>query len=162
MFDSFQNTVLASNEYLYQPTVDPADVKGFTFDAGGTGPYFTSIELFGLPSGADDFDIYVMLDNELEFEAMSAGNMPYTFSEFGGVNEFEVVFDTALPPSVFDNLDVDVTFDSDAEFNGTLTPITEASAQMPEPSTVWLFGFGLLVLAFARRGGPLTSRRGNM
>lgn len=149
--NNFSTTVHMGSEVLFNPIIDPANVLGFTFGNGTSNLNFTSVELFGLPSNSKFFNIYVDLNGQWVFEAQSAGNLPYTFQAFGGTDAFEVLFNTALSPTAFDNLLVDVTFDSDGAFNGTLTPIT---ADVPEPSTwaMMILGFaGVSFMAYRRK-----------
>ena len=67
-------------------------MRGFSFDDGTSGLNFTSVELFGLPTDFQQFEIYIDIDGNWIFEANSSGNMPYTFQEFGGVVAFEGPF----------------------------------------------------------------------
>ncbi len=156
---AYTNDPVVADENLFStdPPLDPNPnpISGFIFEGDSGSSFFTSAELFGLPSDASPFDIYVNEGGTWVFEAMSAANLPYTFSEFGGVDEFEVLFNDPQLTNIFDNLIVDVTFDSDGEFDGTLTPLL-ATEQVPEPDSIALLISGCIGLVVFLR--PRQSR----
>jgi hypothetical protein len=100
--NNFAVDVVTGNETIFNPVMDPADVHGFSFDDGTSELNFTSVELFDLPTTSALFKIYVDVDGKWVFEANSAANLPYTFQEFGGVDAFQVLFNTPLTPTEFD------------------------------------------------------------
>ena len=84
----------------FNPVIDPANVLGFYFDDGTSSLNFTSVELFHLPTHfLNSSEFHVDVDGNWVFEANSAANLPYTFQEFGGVDAFQVLFDSPLAPT---------------------------------------------------------------
>jgi hypothetical protein len=154
---AYTNDPVVADENLFStdPPLDANLISGFIFEGDSGSLFFTSVELFGAASGTP-FDIYIDEGSTWVFEASSAFNLPYTFSEFGGVDEFKVLFNDPQLANIFDNLIVDVTFDSDGTFDGTITPIISGTASnVPEPSSVWIMTSGLLFFSaywLCRRG----------
>jgi hypothetical protein len=150
------NIAIEANTIYY---LDPEVAVGYDFAIGVGNPNFQSVVL---PTGIGDnlYDIFgfdtqnnpILLINDL------LGGVPFDFGS-SGRDRFRVLgieTSAGLDPANTTAFITGVTFTGSGLFTGTQTPIT---AQVPEPSALTLFGFGLAWLGLRRRSTARGLRR---
>jgi hypothetical protein len=126
--------------------IDPAIAVGYIYDIGASDPNFASVLLPDVGGGVFDLSYgstSVVLDAGVQY-----------FFPTGGESEFTV---TGIDPSA--DLDpantsafiTGLTFESPGSFTGTMTPITENTSAVPEPTSLTLLVSGLLGFGLVRR-----------
>ena len=125
--------------------IDPSVAIGYEYAVGSGDPNFASVLLPNVGGGVFTLSylgLSTVLDAGVQF-----------FFPSGGVSAFNV---TGIDPSAgLDPADTlafitGLTFVSDGEFTGTMTPIT-TEVGVPEPATAALLGMGCVLLGSLRR-----------
>jgi hypothetical protein len=123
--------------------IDPIVAIGYDYAIGDGNPNFASVIL---PAFGDNiYDVFFQGVSHL----VNAGDE--FFFPIGGLSAFRVLGiepGAGLDPSDPLAFVTGLTFVSEGEFTGTMTPITQ---EVPEPSSVLLFGAGLFGLPIMRR-----------
>jgi len=131
--ETFDFAVQGSVQYLLGYSPDPI---GFNFAVGAGDPNFASVTL---PVQSGPYDIEALIGGMWQAEGLLLSLDTFVFPD-GGVSDFRVLdVDRLNLPFI-----ADVTFAGDGQFTGTISPI-----QAPEPSSLTLFGSGLLIFVFS-------------
>jgi PEP-CTERM motif-containing protein len=126
---------------------------GYKYATGAGNPNFASVTL---PSVGDNLFLLSFLLGQNTILQQIAANTQFFFPQ-GGVSAFDVTgieTSAGLDPNNVTAFITGLTFVSDGDFTGTMTPlITEVSdlAATPEPTTLLLFGTTMAGLGWARR-----------
>ncbi len=139
----YDMTVAAGTEYF----IDPEIAVGYAYQSGAGNPNFASVQLPDIQ--ANSFDL-AYLESGAWLTTLVAPGSTFDFPD-GGVSSFDV---TGIDPSL--TLDpgdttaflTGLTFTANGSFTGTQTPLTE---DVPEPSSILLFGSALAGLLVIRR-----------
>lgn len=135
--------------------IDPLVAIGYDYAVGVNDPWFESVTL---PSVGDDlFDLYLfdLNVNDWIFEATLQAGIQHMFGP-NGVDRFRILGIEAaamLDPSDGTAFITGVSFVSDGQFTGTMTPI---SAEVPVPAAWSLLLLGLLSIHCVRKRRPST------
>lgn len=123
---------VTTNKTFYISGHDPPHFIGFDVATGGADdPLFASVTL---QFQQDSYDIEALV-NGTWLDLGSASPLdPFLFPS-GGVSEFRILNIEGGPNL---SLIMGLNFGSDGQFNGTVTPLFEQSAQVSEPSTLLL------------------------
>jgi hypothetical protein len=136
------NIPVAANEQI---ALDPLVAVGYDYQIGEGDPLFASVMLPDIGDGL--FDLYLFDGSDWMLQAVLAAGQQYFFGG-AGVDRFRVLgieIDAGLDPSDVTAFITTVTFAETGRFTGTMTPIT---VEVPEPTTILLFGVGLLAFGY--------------
>jgi hypothetical protein len=118
--------------------IDPIVAVGYDYQVGAGNPLFASVTL---PTGIGDnlYQLFVWNGVEWVFSTDLTGGTEYSFGS-AGLDRFRILgieLSANLDPNNSLAFITGLTFLSDGEFTGTMTPIT---AETPIPATLALFG----------------------
>lgn len=145
---NFNNPVLAEQVEFYDPIV----AVGYDYLIGDNNPFFNS---FILPEIGDDlFDLYLWDGTNFIFESVVGALDEFKF-DTGGVDRFRVLgieTGAALDPSDPTAFVTGLSFVSDGQFTGSMTPISvfvDDPSPVPLPASLPMLGcaiFGIIAL----------------
>jgi hypothetical protein len=130
--------------------IDPFVAVGYDYAVGAGDPNFASVLL--PEAGDNQFTLQYTDAGGAQSVALAAGTQ-YFFAA-GGVSNFRVSgIETSamLDPADATAFITGLTFTAAGSFTGTMTPITEFVAEVPEPSTYGLMALGLFTLGLRAR-----------
>ena len=146
----FNMTVQAGQTYY----IDPDVAIGYDYAIGAGDPLFQSVNLpVGIGDGIYDIYGYDLLNNLVLLADDWRGGSVFNFG-VGGVDRFRVTdieTSAGLDPKNTTAFITGLTFTGNGTFTGTQTPIVVNVQNVPEPSSLLLFGVALAVLAGLRR-----------
>ncbi len=132
--------------------IDPLIAVGYDYRIGDpSDPLFSSVVLPFL--GDDEYKLWLENETGLYLAATLYAGQEYTFGDLG-VGFFRILGieeNLGLDPEDVTAFITELKFNSTGIFRGAMTPITKWVDPVPEPSSMLLFGFGLLGLAGAGR-----------
>lgn len=135
--------------------IDPVLAVGYDYRIGAGDPNFASVLL---PTGIGDnlFDLFLVdtgIGDYVDSGIDLVGGTQFFFGA-GGVDRFRIrgIETTAgLDPANATAFITGLTFATDGQFSGTMTPLTVFISGVPLPGTIALVGLGLALLGFNRR-----------
>lgn len=143
-------TVQAGQTYY----IDPDVAVGYDYAIGAGDPLFQSVNLtVGIGDGIYDIYGFDLLNNLVLLADDWLGGTVFNFG-VGGVDRFRVTgIETAagLDPKNTTAFITGLTFAGNGTFTGTQTPIVVNVQNVPEPSSLLLFGVAVAALAARRR-----------
>lgn len=151
---NFDNPVLAEQIQFYDPLV----AVGYDYMIGATDPFFNS---FILPEIGDSlFDLHLWNGTEYVFDSVVNALSEFTFA-LGGVDRFRILgieTGAALNPNDPTAFVTGLSFVSNGQFTGSMTPITEFVPELsavPLPGSLPMLGFAIGGIYFLRRATKL-------
>ena len=132
--------------------IDPTPSTGYIFRTGAGDPNFASVELPNI-GNSGPYDLSLCSGASFVFDTTLSSGVVFDFAP-GGVSCFEV---TGIDPAL--GLDpnnpmafiTDLTFVGSGEFTGSMTSIVANAEDVPEPTSLALFGTALAGLVAMRR-----------
>ena len=130
--------------------IDPFVAVGYDYAIGVGDPNFASV-------------IFPAIQNNpflLSFAGEPGGNPIQLFANqqfffpSGGVSQFSVRginVSNNLDPNNVNAFITGLTFVGDGQFSGTMVPVLQAVSGVPEPESLMLLGFGLLIVTYSAR-----------
>ena len=133
--------------------IDPTFAVGYDYTVDPNGPLVTTVLIpAALPGGDDSFSLVV----DGQTFSLEAGVAFDFVAELGGPVDFftilDIEFDEGIDPLDPFGFITGLTFDQLGTVNINQSPITQTiDANVPEPGTLALLGFGMVGFAVARR-----------
>ncbi|MDB5848583.1 MAG: hypothetical protein JWP29_2335 [Rhodoferax sp.] len=131
--------------------LDPVVAIGYDYQIGAGDPLFASVSLPSIGDGL--YDLYLFDGLNYVFKQVLQAGQQFFFGGTG-VDRFRIMGIEAgagLDPADATAFITNVTFAGDGRFTGTMTPITLAVADVPEPGALALMFAGLGALVLSRR-----------
>lgn len=131
--------------------IDPIVAVGYEYQIGAGNPLFRSLTLPVVGDGS--YDLYLFDGVNYSFQTVVQAGAEYFFAA-GGVDRFQVRgIETSAGLDPFDTTAfvTTLTFAGDGRFTGTMTPLTQTVAAVPEPETYALMLLGLGAVGFSAR-----------